>query len=206
MRSETARGGAASFIETARRAQLVEAAVATVNEVGFHGASLAKIAGRAGIAKSAVVYYFASKEGLLLEVVQTVFGALGDSVLAAVDGIEGPAVRLRAYSDAYVGHVDTHRAAVAAAVEIVVSHRTSDGTPLYLLNDEDDTALLRSIVREGMAQGVFRAMPLDVATGLAESLLDRAITLVQRDPDVDLGELRAQVVPFLFRALAVDDE
>ena len=213
MRSETvagaaaspSRGNAGSFIESARRAQLVDAAVTTVNELGYHRASLAEIAGRAGIAKSAVVYYFASKEGLLLEVVQRVFAALGESVLAAVQGVEDPATRLRAYAGAYLGHVDTHRAAIAAAVEIVVSHRTADGTPLYLINDDEDTALLRSILRAGMEQGVFLAMPLDVATGLAESVLDQAITLVQRDPGVDLGQLRAQVLPFLFRALGAGD-
>lgn len=213
MRSEPAtavasavpRGSSPSFIERARRRQLIEAAVVTVNELGYHGASLAEIAGRAQIAKSAVAYYFASKEGLLLDVVQTVFTALGESVLTAVDGIDEPAARLRAYADAYLAHVDVQRHAIAAAVEIVVSHRTADGTPLYLIEDEDDTALLRSILRAGIDGGVFTAMPLDVATGLAESVLDRAITLVQRNPDADLSALRAHVVPFLFRALGATD-
>ncbi|GGH45917.1 TetR/AcrR family transcriptional regulator [Microbacterium album] len=199
------REGARTFIELARRRQLVDAAVATVNEVGYHRASLAEIARRAQIAKSAVVYYFASKEGLLLELVGTVFAALGESVLAAVEVIEEPAARLRAYAEAYVAHVDAHRHAISAAVEVAVSHRTAEGTPLYLINDDDDTALLRSILRAGMEQGAFTEIPLDVATGLVESVLDRAITLVQRDPGVDLGELRAHVVPYLFRALGVDD-
>lgn len=212
MRSENAASGtttsrerSTSFIERARRRQLIDAAVVTVNEVGYHRASLAEIAGRAQIAKSAVAYYFASKEGLLLDVVQTVFAALGESVLAAVDGVDEPVARLRAYADAYVAHVDAERHAIAAAVEIVVSHRTADGTPLYLIEDEGDTALLRSILDAGIDQGVFTAMPLDVATGLAESVLDRAITLVQRNPGADLGALRAHVVPFLFRALGVAD-
>lgn len=201
---DPSRDGSVSFIEAARRRQLIEAAIATVNQIGYHRASLAEIASRAGIVKSAVVYYFASKEGLLLDLVGTVFGSLGESVLAAVDGIEEPSSRMRAYAEAYVGHVDAHRHAIAAAVEIVVSHRTADGTPLYLVEDDDDTALLRSIVRAGMEQGAFTRMPLEVATGLAESVLDRAITLVQRKPDIDLGELRAHVVPFLFRGLGVD--
>lgn len=213
MRSETVPGEAPaavrtasrSFIETARRSQLIEAAVVTVNEVGYHRASLAEIAGRAQIAKSAVAYYFTSKEGLLLNVVQTVFAALGESVLAAVEGITEPVARLRAYAEAYLAHVDAERDAIAAAVEIVVSHRTADDTPLYLVEDEQDTALLRSILQAGMEQGFFTPMPLDVATGLAESVLDRAITLVQRNPDADLTALRANVTPFLFRALEAAD-
>ncbi|GGA54877.1 hypothetical protein GCM10011490_00850 [Pseudoclavibacter endophyticus] len=192
-----------SFIETARRRQLIDAAVATVNEIGYHRASLAEIAKRANIAKSAVVYYFASKEALLLELVETVFAALGEAVLTSVDGVESPAARLRAYAEAYLAHVDADRHAIVAAVEIVISHRTADGTPLYLIEDDQDTALLRSILAAGMEDGTFRTMPIGVATGLAESVLDRAITLVQRAPQSDLGELRAHALPFLFRALGV---
>ena len=203
--SAASRGSSRSFIEVARRRQLIEAAVLTVNEVGYHRASLAEIAGRAQIAKSAVAYYFASKEGLLLDVVQTVFTALGESVLTAAEGVDEPAVRLRAYADAYLAHVDAERRAIAAAMEIVVSHRAADGTALYLIEDEEDTALLRSILRAGMDQGDFTTMPLDVATGFVESVLDRAITLVQRNPGADLGALRAHVVPFLLRALGVTD-
>jgi AcrR family transcriptional regulator len=188
MRSETpeSRAAASTFIETARRRQLVDAAVVTVTEVGYHRASLAEIGRRAGIAKSAVVYYFASKEGLLLELVGTVFGALGERVLAAVDGVTEPIARLTAYSEAYLAHIDAERRNIAAAVEIVVSHRTADGTPLYLVNDESDTALLRSILHSGIASGAFQPLPLDIATGFAES---------------DLSELRAHAVPLLLRAL-----
>jgi AcrR family transcriptional regulator len=211
VRSETAEtrsavAGARSFIETARRRQLLDSAVAAVNEVGYHRASLAEIAKRANIAKSAVVYYFSSKDALLLELVESVFGALGESVLGAVAGVEGAPARLRAYAEAYLAHVDAHRRAVAAAVEIVVSHRTADGTPLYLIEEDGDTALLRSILSAGMEDGVFRPMPIGVAVGLAESVLDRAITVVQRDLEADLDELRAHTVAFLFRALGAADD
>ncbi|MBE1875472.1 TetR family transcriptional regulator [Myceligenerans pegani] len=195
-----------SFIETARRRQLIDAAVATVNEVGYHRASLAEIGKRAGIVKSAIGYYFSSKEALLLELVQEAFTALGESVLGAVSGHEQATARLRAYAEAYLAHVDAHRHAIAAAVEIVVSHRTADGTPLYLVENEEDTALLRSILTAGMEQGSFLRMPIKVATGFVESVLDHAITVVQRDPRADLGDLRAHAVPFVLRSLGAGDE
>lgn len=190
-----------TFIEEARRRQLIDAAISTVNELGYHRASLAEIASRAHIAKSAIVYHFSSKEGLLLDLVGTVFAAVGESVLSAVDGVVGPAARLRAYAGAYLAHIDAHRREIAAAVEVAVSHRTADGTPLYLVDDEGDAALLRSILKAGIDDGSFLPMPLDIASGLAESVLDRAITVVQRNPRADLTELRSHALPFLFRAL-----
>lgn len=190
-----------TFTEAARRAQILQATIATVNEIGYHRASLAEIADHAGVAKSAIVYYFGSKENLLMQVLDHTFTALGDVVEAAVAAESTPDGRLRAYAQSYLSHVDAHRAEVAAAVTILLSHRASDGTPLYLKVDDDDTALLRSILSAGMDAGDFRRMSLADAVQIAESLLDLAITAVQRDLTADLATLTPEIVRFLFSGL-----
>lgn len=190
-----------TFTEAARRAQIIDSAIATVNELGYHRASLAEIAKRAPVAKSAIVYYFGSKDALLLHVLDQVFSALGAAVEAAVTTEVTPDARLRAYAESYLSHIDTHRREVAAGVTIVVSHRDADGTPLYLLQSDEDTALLRSILSDGMDAGTFRSMPLAAAVTIAESLLDLAITTVQQDLDSDLAELNAEIIEFVFRGL-----
>lgn len=192
-----------TITEAARRAQIVAGAIATVNQIGYHRASLAEIAERAGVAKSAIVYYFGSKDALLLHVLDEVFGRLGVEVAAAVARSVGPVARLRAYAETYLDHVDAHRHAVAAAVHIVVSHRGADGVPLYLTGSPDDSALLRAILREGIEQGLFRAIPLEDAVRLAENTIDLAITTVQRDPESELDTLKPETVEFLFRGLGV---
>lgn len=207
MRSEKGTGGQRrSFIEEARREQIERAAITSVNEVGYQRASLADIAGRAGIAKSAIAYYFDSKESLLLHIVDRAFTALQAALVAAVSEAESPDTQLGAYASAYLSHVDHQRAEIAAAAEIVVSHRGPDGVPLYLVEDDEDTALLRGILQARMTKGEFRVLPLDVAVGIVQSLLDRAITMVQRDATVDLSGYRASVVPFLLSAMALDHD
>lgn len=177
-----------------------------MNEVGYHRASLAAIGERANVAKSAIAYYFDSKDSLLLSIVDGAFSALGDALTAILPLLEGPTAQLEAYADAYLTHVDQHRAAVAAAAEIVVSHRGPDGVPLYLVQQADDSALLREILAEGMDARSFRRMPLDVAVEIAESILDRSITLVQRDLGADLAEYRATAVPVLLAAFEVEPD
>ena len=98
-----------------------------------------------------------------------------------------------------------HRAEIAAGTEIVVAHRDADGVPLYLTASEEDTALLRSILAEGMDAGAFRRMPLPVAVGLVESLLDLVILEVQRDADADLATLALEIEAFLIAGLAPPD-
>lgn len=191
-----------TFTETARRAQITQSAIGTVNEIGYHRASLAEIAKRAQVAKSAIVYYFGSKDSLLLHVIDHVFSALGTVVEDAVAAEASPDARLNAYAESYLAYVSAHPHEVSAGVTIVVSHRSDDGTPLYLTQSDEDTALLRSILVAGMDAGVFHSMPLNAAVTIVESLLDIAITAVQMDLDSDLTELNREIIRFLFRGLA----
>lgn len=192
-----------TFTETARRAQLIEAAIATVNEIGYHRASLSEIARRAGVAKSAIVYYFSSKEALLLSVVEDVFTRLEAAVAEAVDAGAEPSAQLRAYANGYLSYVDGHRAEVTAGIEIVVSHRTEDGIPLYLTGTEEDSPVLRGVLSAGMEAGTFRRMPLEVAVALVEALLDVPVTELQRDLAADIEPFAAGTVAALTNAFTV---
>lgn len=190
-----------TFTEAARRVQIIQGAITTINQIGYHRASLAEIAMLSHVAKSAIVYYFGSKDTLLLHVVDSVFSGMGTAVENAVAAKTAPGERLLAYAESYLSYVDAHRHEVAAGVTIVLSHRGADGIPMYLTRSDEDTALLRSILSDGMEANVFRHMPLDAAVDIAESLLDIAITTVQRDLDSDLIELAPQITTFLFRGL-----
>ena len=58
-----------SFIETARRAQIMAAAIDTIAEVGYGQASLARIAETAGTSKGVIIYHFGGKDELVRELV-----------------------------------------------------------------------------------------------------------------------------------------
>lgn len=191
-----------TFTETARRAQIVEAVIVTVNELGYHRASLAEIARRAGVAKSALLYYFGSRDALLLHVIDVVYAGLDEAVATRVAAERAPEERLRAYVEAFVAYVDGHRAALTAGTEIVVAHRDPDGIPLYLTGSDEDSAMLQSILATGMDAGVFRRMPLSVALRMVETLVELPIFAVQRDPDADLTDLGRETVRFVMRGLA----
>lgn len=189
-----------TFTETARRAQLIAAAIRTVNEIGYHRASLSEIAQRAGVAKSAIVYYFSSKEALLLSVLEDVFTDLETAVAQAVDAEAEHSTQLRDYARGYLSHLDDHRAEITAGIEIVVSHRTAEGIPLYLTGTEEDSQVLRDILSAGMDAGAFRRMPMKVAVALVEALLDVPTTELQRDLTADIEPFAAETVEALMKA------
>ncbi len=191
-----------TFTEVARRTQILQATTATINKLGYERTSLSEIAKEAGVAKSAIVYYFGSKETLLMSVLEHAFGALGTNIESAVALVSSPGDKLLAYARNYLDFIDQHRAELAAAVTIVVAHRTEDGKPLYLMENEDDTALLQSILSAGMDEGAFRRMPVSEAAKICEALLDMAITAVQRNLDADLTILKSELVDFIVSGLS----
>jgi AcrR family transcriptional regulator len=59
-------------VSNARRAQIVQAAIETLAEVGYANASLSRIAVRLGISKGVISYHFAGKDDLIAEIVSQV--------------------------------------------------------------------------------------------------------------------------------------
>lgn len=65
-----------------RRAELLKAATAVIAEEGFAGASLRRVADRAGFTTGAVSYYFENKEAMMVAVIESRFDVF-DELLAS---------------------------------------------------------------------------------------------------------------------------
>lgn len=190
-----------TFIEAARRAQIIEAAIVAVNEHGYAGASLSVIAARAETSKSVISYHFDGKEELLAQVVEQVYGEVGELIIAAVDAADGWPGKLEAYVRAELGYVRDHRERILAANEIVISHRDADGTPLYLQGGDEETALLEHLLQRGRRAKVFAPLDVKITAVTIVHAIDGAITEAQRDPGLDLDRYGDRLIPLLLRAV-----
>lgn len=81
-----------------RRQQLIDATLATVNEVGMHDATIAQIARRAGVSNGIISHYFKDKNGLLEATMRYLIGHLGDAVKQRLQALDdnSPTARLQA--------------------------------------------------------------------------------------------------------------
>src|ERR1700733_12717099 len=91
---------ARSFIEEARRAQIVTAAIEVIAEVGYAKASLAAIAVRAGISKGVISYHFSGKDELMVVIVETIYGQAAAHILARMQGMATAGDLVRAHVQA----------------------------------------------------------------------------------------------------------
>lgn len=193
-----------SFIEKARRAQIIDAAIHTIAEVGFAKASLARIAARAGVSKGVISYHFAGKDELVEQVVMQVYTDIADSVLPRL--LEQPSATavLRTHILTVAEYMRDHRAHLAALGEIFTNFRTADGTLRYgITANEELYASLENLYREGQRTGEFRSFDPRVMAITQQAAVDSMFAYWTAHPDHDLRAHARELADLFERAVRV---
>lgn len=174
------------------RDQVLAAAVQLFNEQGYDATSVADVASRLGLTKSALYHHFASKEELLRL-------ALDD----ALDALEHALDRAVADSGTTSDHL---RGVVEGAVEVLIARQPSvtlllrvrgnttveqDALRRRRAFDQRVTALVREAQREGLLRTDIDAA---VATRLVFGMVNSLVEWYRPDGSVDPGELARDVL------------
>lgn len=197
-----------TFIELARRQQIVGAAIDTIAEVGFAQASLARIAARIGISKGAISYHFAGKDDLIKQVVIDVVEAGRAYIIPRVFAEStGPAM-LRAYIESNLVFMREHRNYMVAVVEILRngaftthSGRRVDGrdvdVAVHLLEEQ-----LTRLQAEGELRSDFDPSAMAVAI---RATIDVVPHRLVRDPGFDIDSYSDEIVTIFDLATRAKD-
>jgi AcrR family transcriptional regulator len=183
-----------SFIETARRAQLIECAIETLATEGYAEASLAHIAQRAQVSKSAITYYFSSKEELLKQVVIEVYNGAGAYIGPRIAEQSGATGRLRAYIEAHIEYISGHLTQMMALTEIGLNARGADGKPRLGGGEEAALAPLIRLLSQGLEAGDFRDFDPRVMAVTIRRAIDGTSRLLISHPDLDVGHYTRELV------------
>jgi TetR/AcrR family fatty acid metabolism transcriptional regulator len=190
MRSENLTSGSRdrTFIETARRAQIIAAAIDTIAELGYGQASLARIAERAGTSKGVICYHFAGKDELVRELVADVV-VKGQAYMRPLVSAETTgAARLRSSIEANVAFMREHRNEMIAVAEIARNARDADGNRSFDSSfvQAGVTALARMLA-QCQETGEFRAdFDPAVMAAAIRAAIDAIPARLARDPGLDL--------------------
>lgn len=184
-----------TFIEQARRQQLIACTIASVAENGYAGASLAEIAKRAGVSKGVVLYHFRTKDELVRATVNAIFAELRDFIvprLAAESSAQG---RLRALIQSELLFLAQHRSHPLAVSYILVNHRNSRGE-FYLRTTAEENAMaaIRSILEDGQKRGEFRAFAVRPMAATILNAVNGALGQWVADPNLSLKEYADELV------------
>jgi|HubBroStandDraft_1064217.scaffolds.fasta_scaffold00108_29 TetR/AcrR family fatty acid metabolism transcriptional regulator len=189
-----------SFIEAARRAQIIECAIDTIAELGFAHASLAQIAKRASVSTSVISYYFAGKDELLRAVAAHVVAAGEAFIRPRLDLQSGARAALRSLVAAFVGNFAARPNSVIAIRNIIFAGRGDLWYPNYPATESRARAAFVRILEWGQRDGVFRPFDVRIVAGIISAILDSIVGRVAADPAFDIDATCREVLEVVDRA------
>ena len=192
MRSESSPIGQEStrtFTETARRAQIMAAAIDTIAELGYGQASLARIAEAAGTSKGVIIYHFGGKDELMRELVAEVVARGVAYMEPQVDAEPTGAGKLRAYIESNLAFMGENRNHMVAIFEIALNARAADGSRLYDVSVQDaGVAALEQLLAYFQGTGEFRAgFDPHVMAMAIRAAINAVPAQLARDPALDVA-------------------
>lgn len=150
------------------RARLFAALASLMAESGFDAVSLADIAARAGVGRTAVYNHVSDKEALLLAFIEAETASYVATLETALDGVTDPEQQLRVYVRQQIRLRRSYHLAPGPDLRSVVSPAT-----LVRLRDHatEVERILRRILEAGIATGRLPEQDLDAVVPLVNACL-----------------------------------
>lgn len=196
-----------TFTETARRAQIVQAAIETIAELGYPRASYAQIANRAGLSSTGLIsYHFASKDELIEQVLTDVWTASQAFMLPRIDAASGARAKLRIYIESNVEFMATHRSSMAALVRISNAvPRDRDGEPdSYAARHEEGLTQLERLLRAGQRSGELRRFSTRVVAVTIRGAIDSVGYRLATEPGLEMDAYARELATLFDQATRSD--
>ena len=191
-----------SFVSSARRAQIVEAAIETLAEVGYAHASLARIAARLGISKGVISYHFAGKDDLIAEIVSQVLQRAWAYIQPRIEARTTGPEMLRAYIESHFEFMRDNPKQLSAVVEIV--RATIAGAKSPFTGDRDGAVhMLAELLTRFQAAGDLRPDFDPNAMAIAIRAVIDAAPGRLADPAFDIDQYAREAVTSFDRATCV---
>lgn len=192
------RSGDVTFIQSARRAQIIGGAIEVVAELGWAKTSIRKIADHVGLAMSAVLYHFGSKDKLVEAIVEAMYAAALDVVIPAIERETTARGKLAAYIRSNIAYFDTHRTHLAALTQISSEDlRLSDETAERVAA-LDPVAILAA----GQADGEFGDFPPGSMAIALRGAVNAVVEKILRQPEFDARSYGEDLVRIFDKAVA----
>ncbi|MGI8483617.1 MAG: TetR/AcrR family transcriptional regulator [Thermomicrobiales bacterium] len=182
-----------TITEIARRAQIIEAAIATIAEIGYAKASFSQIAKTAGLSSTGLIsYHFSSKQELNAAIVEEVIGTMSAFMHECMQVVSTstPQGALVAYITGTIAFMQEKPAYMQALLGIF----THGG---FVYEGEQEQAAispLEGILRDGQDAGVFRSFDLRVMATTIQRSIDGIPMALAADPSLDLDVYARELV------------
>lgn len=163
-----------SFIEEARRKQIVAGAVSTIARRGMAYTTLEDIADEIGVSKGVISYYFASKSQLISEVFELLLNEQRTHRMNRIEQKSTPLEKLREFVRADMDYYQNHRDNLICWTELY-GYYSSPGEKIlfeHRLYDHPHQ-ILKDLLQAGQADGsIAPSLDVDLYATLIEAAIE----------------------------------
>lgn len=188
-----------SFVEQARRAQIVEATISALAEHGYMNTSFSKIAKQAGISASLISYHFKNKEELTEEVYKSIIQGRAAHVGTKIDAATTASDKLRAALEADLAYMGTRPELFQALLEILFVARSKIDAASHRGDDIHAGFIpIADILKAGQASGEFGNFDAFNMAIIIDSARDGFLGQLAGHPEFDLEEFSRTLIATIF--------
>lgn len=195
-----------TFIQEARKQQIIAATITTLDDIGYVKASLAQIAKRATISTALISYHFADRQDLIDQSLQALLEQSATFILTKTYAVDDPATQLANFIEASIAYQATHPKENAALLEIIFNARTAEDVPYYKISDDGEDPLLKAlckILEDGKEQGTFTVDSVQVMAKVIQGAIGEYM-LIGGPISVGAEEYSQEVIKIMWTAMKVE--
>ncbi len=184
-----------TFTESARRAQIVAAAIAVIAEHGYAAASFTRIAKHAGLSSTGMIsYHFTNKDDLIREVLIETTTVAYNYISPRMEAVTGYAAKLRVRLESNMELVRAHPDHIRTIIEITMN---APRTPDFV---DERFGLFSNHLRQGQQAGEFGPFQPDAMAVTIIGAIDAMVNGLVRFPDLDAAAFGRELADTFERA------
>jgi TetR/AcrR family fatty acid metabolism transcriptional regulator len=156
-----------------KQVHLIRQAYRLIGTKGMHRTTLQDVADAAGVSKAVIIYYFKTKENLVLTTMRWVLAQVAVRVSAAIAAADAPEDKVRAMIDAIFVDPRRNRDFYLAYTDLIANSARNDRfNELSLTFRSIVNGQYAELIRAGVDDGAFRAPDVAEAAMGVRALLD----------------------------------
>jgi AcrR family transcriptional regulator len=186
-----------------KREIVLDTAADVIRERGLAGTRISDVGARAGMSDGHVMYYFGSKDNLLMEAARRSEDRFFDDVTAAIAAEPTPAGRIFRMLDLWCPTGDTHEASTAWVLWPELWARSMRHPGLAELRESLDRRWMELVTQTAREAGQTDAGARDFAVLLLPLLDGLALRVMAKDPDMTPSLMRATLFAFTSHRLGL---
>lgn len=194
--------GGRSFIEQARRAQILAATAEVVAKDGFAKASLSRIAEHADISKGVVTYHFTNKAEILEQMVTEFFERSWEYMEPRITAEPTAIGQVNAWVTSQIEFLTSHPTEFFAMASIIMNH--PDANNAFGVDNSEAIEGLSAILASGQDEGQLRDFDTDQFANIILSSIDGVVNSWAFNRDRDTAADIEALKDFISHAITTE--